>query len=206
MKKKPIPLKTISIILAVSSFALSVQAIPTSIAGSVSFSGTSTIDGTSFVTATKFTRFQDVFVAADSALTGDYVGTSGATVTVTPFTWAPSTASTPISPLWSFVSKGKTYSFDLSVMHLDYSSPTGLLLSGLGTAHITGAGVEKLDTTGRWDFSAQTLGGSTFTFSATTTVPNPSTVPDGGSTVAMLGASMLGLGFIGRKRVLSKGC
>jgi len=204
MKKIPTALKATCVILAISGLALSVQAIPTSISGSISFSGTTSIDGTSFVTATKFTSFQNAFVGAPSALSGDYVGTSGAAVTMTPFTWSPPTASTPIHPLWTFVSGGNTYSFDLSVLHEDTATPTGLLLSGQGTAHITGPGLTKLDTTGFWDFSAQTLGLSTFTFSSTTTAARQ--VPDGGTTVAMLGAALFGLGLIGRRQSRSKGC
>lgn len=195
--------KITSIILAISGLALSAQAISTPISGNISFSGTTTIDSTSFVTATRFLSFQNVVVGAPSALSGDYVGTSGAAVTVTPFIWSPPTASTPINPLWTFVSGGNTYSFDLSILHVDYASPTGLLLSGLGTALITGPGMEKLNTTGTWDFSSQTLGQTSFTFSSTTTVPSAA-VPDGGSTVAMLGASLLGLSIMKRKQIVSK--
>ena len=195
--------KITSIILAISGLALSAQAISTPISGNISFSGTTTIDSTSFVTATRFLSFQNVVVGAPSALSGNYVGTSGAAVTVTPFIWSPPTASTPLNPLWTFVSGGNTYSFDLSILHVDYASPTGLLLSGLGTALITGPGMEKLNTTGTWDFSSQTLGQTSFTFSSTTTVPSAA-VPDGGSTVAMLGASLLGLSIMKRKQIVSK--
>ena len=202
MKTKVLTPTIAGVFLALGGLALSMQAIPIPIAGTISFSGTSTIDGTSFITATRFTLFQDVFVGAESALSGDYVGTHGAAVTMTPFIWAPLAASTPINPLWSFASGGLTYSFDLSVLHQDYASTTGLLLSGFGSAHITGPDVDRLDTQGRWDFSAQTLGVSTFTFSSTTTVPTTS-VPDGGSTVAMLGAALCGLAFMNRKRTFS---
>lgn len=197
--------KATTIILAISGFTLSLQALPIPISGSISFSGTSTINGTSFVTATAFTSFQDVFVGAASALSGDYAGTSGAIVTMSPFIWAPPTASTPVHPLWTFVSGGDTYSFDLSVLHEDYGSPTGLLLSGLGTAHITGPGLDELDTTGNWNFSAQTIGLATFTFSSTTTVP-PQSVADGGITVLLLGGTLLGMGFVARRQSSSKGC
>ncbi len=204
MKRTLISLKTITSLLAITGFALSLQAVPIPISGALSFSGTSTIDGASFVTATRFLGFENVFVGAPSALSGDYAGTSGAAVTVTPFIWDPPAASTPVQPLWTFVFGGDTYSFDLSVLHQDFASPTSLLLSGLGTAHITGPGADKLDTTGFWNFSAQTLGLSTFTFSSTTGVPAQG-VPDGGATAAMLGASFLGLGLIGRKSIRSKG-
>jgi len=202
MKKNiPSPIIT-SLVLAVAGFAVNAEAIPTAISGNLSFSGTTTINSGSFVTATKFLSFQDVFVGAASSLSGDYAGTSGAAVTVTPFTWSPPTASTPLDPLWTFVFGGDTYSFDLNVLHLDYASPTGLLLSGLGTAIITGPGIDKIDTSGTWDFSAQTLGQSSFTFSATTDVP--ASVSDGGSTVFLLGASMFGLAIFNRKQLVAK--
>jgi len=189
--------KTVCLILAITGLALSSQAVP--IAGNISFSGTTTIDGTSFVTATKFTAFQNVFVGAASALSGNYTGTSGAAVTMATFTWNPPTASTPINPLWSFTSGGNTYSFDLSALHEDYASPTGLLLSGLGVAHISGPGLSLSDTSGYWSFSAQTLGLSTFTFSSTSIVPTAS-VPDGGTTATMLGGTLIGVSLIARKR------
>jgi hypothetical protein len=192
------------LVIASLSLSLSVRAGPIG-GGAISFSGTSTINGTSFVTATEFTSFENVVVGAPSALSGAYTGTSGAAVTMSPFIWAPPTASTPVSPLWTFVSGGDTYSFDLGVLHEDYASPTGLLLSGLGTAHITGPGGLLETATGNWDFSAQTLGLATFTFSSTTSIPTQS-VPDGGTTVVLLGASLLGLGLVGRKQILSKGC
>lgn len=192
----PLPKAATCIMLALAGFALSAHAIP--IAGVISFSGTSTIDSTRFDTATKFTVFQDVFVGAESALGGDYSGTSGAAVTMSPFTWSPTTASTPIIPLWSFVSGGRTYSFDLSILQKDFASKTGLLLSGFGTAHITGPGPVKTDTFGEWNFSAQTLKLATFTFSSTTTViPRP--VPDGGTTMLLLGGTFCALAFVQRR-------
>jgi len=199
MKTNSLTLKAMSIALAVAGFALNSQAIPTFISGAISFSGTATMNGTDFISATKFSLFQDVTVGAESALSGSYVGTHDALVTMTPFTWSPPTASTPINPLWTFVSGGLTYSFDLSVLHLDFASPTGILLSGTGTAHITGF----LDTVGQWNFSAQTLKLATFTFSSTTTAIPPA-VPDGGTTAVMLGASFLGICFVGRKANIPK--
>jgi hypothetical protein len=188
-----------SIILAVSGFALAAQAVPIPITGNISLSGTITMNGSSFVTATAFTSFQDVTVGGPSAVSGAYTGTSGSTVTVTPFTWSPPTSSTPIDPLWSFIYNGDTYSFDLTVLHKDYASPTGLLLSGTGTAYITGPGTDYLATSGTWNFSSQSEGLTSFTYSSTTIVPAQS-LPDGGSTVALMGASMIGLVIMRRKR------
>ena len=73
-----------------------------------------------------------------------------------------------------------------------------------GWLYVRSSGLSKLDTTGSWDLSAQTLNLATFTFSSTTTIP--SSVPDGVSTVVMLGGSLIGLGLIGRKQCLAKVC
>ena len=173
------------------------HAVPTPIAGTLSFSGSATTDTGNFLTATRFVRFDDVSVGVPSSLFGDYIGTSGAAVTVAPFIWNPPGASTPINPLWTFMSGGNTYSFNLSMLHVDFTSPTGLLLSGLGTAYITGPGLDKIPTTGLWNLSAQTLGVSTFTFSSTTQVPT--NVADGGSTLMLLGVALCAFGFIQRK-------
>ena len=186
-------------IAALAAFTESVQAIPTSISGTLSFAGSATTDTGDFSTATKFTQFQQITVGAPSTLFGDYVGTSGAAVTVTPFTFKPANASTPIDPLWTFMSGGDTYSLSLSSVHEDFSSSTGLLLSGIGTATITGPGTDKLATSGLWNLSAQTFGVSTFTFSSTTQVPNPRTVADDGATAILLGGALCGLGIFGRK-------
>jgi hypothetical protein len=119
---------------------------------------------------------------------------------MTPFSWNPTNASIPINPLWTFVSGGNTYSFNLNTMNVDYVSPTALFLSGFGTASISGPGLEKLDTPGLWNFSGQTLGDNSFTFSSSNLVPTPpSRVPDNGMTVTMLGLSLLGFGFLKRK-------
>ncbi len=176
-----------------------VQAIPTPITGTLSFSGSATTDTGNFLTATRFTRFDDVSVGVPTTLQGDYAGTSGAAVTITPFIWNPPGASTPLNPLWTFTSGGLTYSFDLTMLHTDFTSPTGLLLSGIGTARITGPGSEKIPTTGLWNLSAQTFGVSSFTFSSTTQVPAPNRVPDGGSTALMLGGVLVGFGLLRRK-------
>jgi len=196
--------KTTSTLIAAAALLTgltgSVLAIPSSIEGTVSFSGSATTDTGNLSTATKFTAFQDVTVGSPATNTGDYNGTSGAVVTMTPFTWSPVGASVPISPLWTFVYGTKTYSFDLGSMSVDFVSPTALVLSGFGTASITGPGVEKLNTSGLWNFSGQTLGETSFTFSSSNEIPPPRTnVPDGGATATLLGLSMLGFGLLKRK-------
>jgi hypothetical protein len=185
--------------LLLAGLTSSLLAIPSTIEGVISFSGSATTDTTSLSTSTRFLSFREVTVGTPATTSGDYLGTWGSEVTMTPFTWDPVGASIPINPLWTFVSGGNTYSFNLNTMNVDYNSPTALFLSGFGIASITGPGMEKLDTPGLWNFSGQTLGDSSFTFSSSNLVPTPSRVPDGGSTVAMLGLGLLGFGLLKRK-------
>ena len=181
-------------IAATTVFFTAPTALQASLAidGTISFSGTATTDGADLMSATKFTSFTDVTVGAASALFGAYVGTAGASVTVTPFTWNPPGASTPIDPFWTFVSGGDTYSFDVLSLHEDFVTPTELVLSGMGTAIITGPGTDYTATTGEWSLTAQTFGAAAFTFSDTTTaaaVPEPSTILAGLLMVIPLGVS-----------------
>lgn len=170
--------------------ALHASLVP--IDGTISFAGTATADNNSLMTATKFTSFTDVTVGAASSLFGAYSGTAGASVTVTPFTWNPPNASTPINPLWTFTSGGITYSFDVLSLVEDYATPTDLVLSGMGTATISGGGTDYEATTGEWSLTAQTFGDSAFTFSDTTTapaVPEPTTIMAGLLMLLPLGIS-----------------
>ena len=69
-----------------------------------------------------------------------------------------------------------------------------------GTGTLTGAGFDS--TPGTWAFSAQSAGGihqASFTFSADTTGAG---VPDGGTTVMLLGAALGALG-LARRYIMS---
>ena len=187
--------------LLLAGLTSNLQATLTPISGTISFSGTATADSGSLSAATKFTLFQDVVVGSPSALYGDYLGTSGAVVTITPFTWNPAGLSTPINPLWTFDVGTANYSFSLSSLHKDFASSTVLVLSGVGNAFITGPGMDKLATEGLWSFTTQTFGESTFTFSSSTdtvsSVPEPSTYIAGG-------LLMLPFGWSGIRRLRNR--
>lgn len=200
MKTTSIFLPTTALLLVLTGLPMVANAVPVPIDGIVSFTGSATMDGTGFTTATKFLNFAGVVVGSASTLTGDYAGTSGAAVSMTPFTWSPTSASLPVIPLWTFVSGGLTYSFDLSALQKDFASANGLFLSGLGTARITGPGVDYLETSGHWDFTAQTFGQSSFTFSSSSLVPFPRKVADGGTTLALFGTGLCGLAFVSRRQ------
>ena len=101
------------------------------------------------------------------------------TLTYNDFTFDPLPG--PYVPLWSFTFGGLTYSFDLLTATVDSRSDTGIVLSGTGTAHITGFD----DTPSIWSFSANQTG--VYSFSSTNAVPTP----DGASTLLLLGGGLV---------------
>ena len=163
---------------------LSQQASATMIVGEISFSGSYTTDSSNLTLATKFTSFTGVTVSAGPTL--DYAGLAGASVTQNPFTFDPFPAG-GVVPLWS-ISGGSGASFDLLGLTIDFESPIAIILSGSGTAHLTG----KDATPGTWTMSANTLG-TTFSFSSTNAsspaVPEPGTALAGAMMVGLCGAT-----------------
>ena len=152
------------------------------ITGLLNIGGTATFDTTSLDTATT-ASFSDVTVGGGS--TGSFssipVGTS---VEMTlAYIFSPSTG-TPM--LWSVGG----FTFDLETSTITQQNKNFLTISGTGTIF----GPNGFDPTpGVWAFSTQNALGrphTTFTFSANTEAVG---VPDGGMTVALLGASLLGL-------------
>ena len=156
------------------------------ISGLLNISGTATFDKKSLGKATTVTPFTDVTVGGGN--TGDFgsitVGTS--VVMASPYIFSPST-NTPA--LWSV--GGFTYDLQTSTVTLQNNN--FLLISGTGM--IFANGFEP--TAGVWAFSTQNASGKrhdTFTFSANVeAVPG---VPDGGMTVTLLGAALIGLGVL----------
>jgi len=92
------------------------------------------------------------------------------------------------NPIWT---SGNTW-FNLSEVTSFYEAPNGngLLLFGKGTINTNVAGYET--TAGDWSFSADRANNTTkFSWSSTASATS---VPDGGSTIALLSTSILGLG------------
>jgi hypothetical protein len=93
--------------------------------------------------------------------------------------------STPLAGLWSVTDNGFTFTFNLTSSVVVLQTPNFLSVAGSGM--VTGTGYDA--TPGTWNFSTQEpdIGGK-FTWSASSEA-----VPDGGTTVAMFGFSLLGL-------------
>jgi len=159
-------------------FALSAQATP--ITGMLNIAGTANFNTSSLTTASSAT-FSDVIVLGGN--TGDFAGFAvGTPVVMASYTFDPSTIT---NGLWS------VNGFTFNLLSSTVVSRSATFLSVTGTGIITGpAGFDA--TPGVWAFSTQNAGGhphDTFSFSANTTVG----VPDGGMTLALLGAGLMGL-------------
>lgn len=160
------------------------------IVGEISFSGSYTVDNTNLTLTAKFLSFSDVTVSLGP--TGDYAGLDGISVTHSPFTFDPLPVG-GVVPLWA-VSSSPTTNFDLQTLNVDFESPSLLLLTGKGIAHMAG----RDDTAGSWILSANTLG-STFSFSSTNASPlNTPPIPEPGT--ALFGMALLGVAAIRRRR------
>jgi len=117
----------------------------------------------------------------------DFAGFLGQYATYTDFTYNPLAV---VNPLWTLVLGGASFNLT-SITSIDESG-TGLILTGTGTIIATGYD----PTPGAWSFSAdQANASSNFTFSSQTATG----VPDGGTTLLLLGGSLLGLSQLRRK-------
>ena len=181
------PLKTILTVLIIGLvscglFSQQAQAVP--IVGGISLAGTYVTNTGNLNTATAFTSFPFVIVTSVSgSYTAVGTGLSSPVVTMNPFTFNPFSSS--VTPLWTFMSAGSTYSFDLTVLSLTQQGNNTLTLNGTGTLHITGF----TDTPGTWVFTANQAS-DTFSFSSSNAAVG---VPDSGSAVALLGIALAGI-------------
>ncbi len=176
-----------------AALTLGAQAVP--ITGDIDFAGQAFFNTTSLATATRVMNFRANEAAANNtavvtSATGSFSTIAAGTLaTMNPYTFNPST---PVTPLWTVGG----FSFNLTSSTIVLQSSTFLAISGTGI--LTGpAGFDP--TPGLWAFTSQQAGGGSqqsFSFSANTTAVG---VPDGGSTVALLGAGLIGVVALRRK-------
>ncbi len=139
-----------------------------------------------------------------TALVGDTVSFKGFTVGL---------GAQAISSLWSVtdtatggLAGGFNYTFDLAAITAVFQSSTRLLIDGTGTLRSNNPGLDA--TTGVWSYGILSADGTAtngvFSFQSNNVslgvAPNPVTgVPDSGSSIILLGVSLLGLFGLSRR-------
>jgi hypothetical protein len=190
--------KTVLSVLAVTVLgcaAFTPNARAVAISGDIYFTGIGTLNGTP-ATATQITFTNPVDVE-QTISTGNYGGFSSTTTATfaTPFVFGALGTVGPnsVTPLWS-ITDGLTYEFNLANITVNAIVGSQRLLEGTGTATISGGLYDP--TPGYWTLSTSGTGAS-ISFSSFTSVP------DGGTTVALLGMALLGVDGLRRKLKLA---
>jgi hypothetical protein len=180
-------MKNILTILAVATIAAAltqtVQAIP-SISGAIAISGAATLNTASVNTASEVTSWGANTVASDS---GTFpISLDGDSVTMTPSTWHFSSGA--LNDFWSV--GGFTFNLLSSSIASQGSGEVFVLLYGT----VSATGYATTDFSGT--LAIQNPPGSGTTFSENFSFGS---VPDGASTVLLLGTALSGLALIKRK-------
>lgn len=188
MKFKLALTTTLATIL-ISSLTPALQA--NEITGSIGFgSDGASINGATLASSSSFT-VNNPFVTTG---TGDYAGIPALTpISFTGFIFNPPVAS--VSPLWTFTYGTTTYSFDATSVTSSFNPTTDQWdIGGNGIAMATG----YTATPGTWNVNLSESGATVVFDSSAATTP-VSTVPDGGSTLLLLGGGFIGLAGLGRR-------
>lgn len=122
----------------------------------------------------------------------DTVIDGSAVIFSAPWVFNPSTSK---SPLWTIVGP-ENFTFDLASSTTIFQNGAFLAIEGTGTL----TGIRFDATPGTWLFTTQGAASeSKFSWSSSTTAEGATAVADGGTTLALLGGSLLGLFGLRRK-------
>jgi hypothetical protein len=180
------------------SLTASVQAVP--IRGSISFNGdetafsgtggTGSVDGD--LSTAKSIVFNSTTVSTAPAPNQSFTGLGGLAVTMTPFLNI-NPAALPAGAVWSVGGFSMTLT---SLGTIGSPTQTSLVLGGFG---MLSDGIPADNNTGIWTatFTSSGPGSTGVTFSWNSS--SSGTVPDGGTTVLLLGAALSGLGLLRKK-------
>ena len=179
---------------AILALAQTSNAIP--ITGSIGFSGNANLNSGTAATATTVTSWSSTTVLSDAGIIASLLPGGTSVTFAQPWNF---TVSSLINNFWQVASV--PIGFDLQSFTFTRGTLGGnpyVAIAGTGLIHTTAAGGIYDPTL--WDFSvtfqdpASVPANQTFTFSA-----SQHSVPDGGTTVLLLGAALSGMALIKRK-------
>lgn len=124
--------------------------------GYVNMHGTVDLNSSNLAVATGGTAFP--FAAVAPTPTGAFAGTTGSAPIFAPVSW--DSASTAVTPLWSFTSGGWTYSFTLTNLSFAHQDANFINITGYGILRITGTGSPYDPTPAKWAFTTTSVGPS----------------------------------------------
>jgi hypothetical protein len=170
--------------IAALAFAVSSTASAALISGAVTFGGGATLNTGDANTATAVTAWNSAFVISKSG-SFDIPAVSGAVALVAP---------------WSFNSGAVANFWQVGGFSFDLTSSWIVAQTGNGSVTVNGVGkingYDYEETDGTWSFTTQNpSAGGVFSFSA-----SGAAVPDGGTTAALLGAALVGMSLLARRR------
>jgi hypothetical protein len=167
-------------------------------ADSIGFVGSSSASGFSNVTSPTTVSFKNPFTVVASD--GIFAGTNGSATTMSSYTFtgdgATAVCTTCPQVQWTFNSGGNTYTFNLTSLTNAATRSGSISASGIGTVTIVG-GPNAGTYGGTWAMNG-TGSGTSYGLTFVTT-----TVPDGGSAVALLGIALTGI-EAGRRLIRSR--
>ncbi|HEU6449245.1 MAG TPA: hypothetical protein VFV23_12490 [Verrucomicrobiae bacterium] len=158
--------------------------------GDITFTGGAQLNTGSSGTATGVLQWQDTVVESSD---GDLSGITPGTAVAFHSPWFFSGGQLG---LWSV--GGFTYDLNLSSIKFQGGTPAGLVVTGQGTLN----GNDYDPTPFSWAFTVQDPGAGNplvFSFSAAAGSISSGSVPDGGTTVMLLGGSLLAIGLLKKK-------
>jgi hypothetical protein len=162
--------------------------------GSIGFTGVYTQNGGTSGNLSTATSMGIDTVDVDTA-DGDLTGATAPLSFANPIGVNANAGALAGNQLWSVTVGADVFTFDVTTSAQPFTSNTSLVLNGLGTMDDGAGGFDA--TAGVWQLTFG-VSGTSFTWQATSATV-PAATPDGGSTVALMGAVLAGLGLMRRK-------
>jgi len=192
---KTIYMKNILKFVAAAAVAVAltqtVQAVP--ITGTIGFSGAVATDAATAPTSTEVLSWINNVINIKSG-TFASLSSSASVILHSPWTFS----SGPINSFWVVTDGANNYTFNLSASSVESISANGVIVDLAGTVLSNVAGLSPTAFTGFFSFQnpSTALGNNQFSYTSSITF---GAVPDGGTTVLLLGSVLSGLALIRRK-------